>query len=72
MTLDTITQHVELVTKVQSLCRQAKETKSRDTLLEVAALLDSDEVRALNREVRLNLQAAYRDAYGAVTGGMAA
>lgn len=72
MTIDTINQHVDFVTKVQRLCREAKETKSRDTLLEVATLLDSDEVRALNHEVRLNLQEAYRNAYGAVTGGIVA
>jgi hypothetical protein len=72
MTLDTITQHVELVTKVQSLCREAKETKSRDTLLEVASLLDSDIAKMLSRDVRLNLQEAYRNAFGYITGAGAA
>lgn len=71
MTIDTINQHVDFVTKVQRLCREAKETKSRDTLLEVAALLDSDIAKALSRDVRLNLQEAYRNAFGSVTGGMA-
>lgn len=65
MTLDA---QASFVTKVQSLCRRAKQERSREVLAEIAALFASDEFKALDPEPKLNLQAAYRDAYGVATG----
>lgn len=66
--LSSVTEQAAFTTKVQELCRRAKQERSREVLAEIAALFDSDEFKALGQEPKLNLQEAYRDAYGAVTG----
>jgi hypothetical protein len=66
MTLDTITQHVELVTKVQSLCRLAKATKCRSIYVRLAAAMDEVNVSKILPGVRADLQAAFRNAFSAL------
>lgn len=66
MTLDTITQHVELVTKVQSLCREAKETGCRSIYVRLAAAMDEVNLSLLRPRIKADLQAAYRNAFSAL------
>lgn len=56
------------ITEVQSICRQAKQSRNRALLQEAAAMLDDPRFAGLEPEAKINLQAAYRDAYGAATG----
>jgi hypothetical protein len=68
----TIEAQAAFTTKVQELCRKAKQTRDRATLAEIAALFGGDEFKALDPAPKINLQEAYRDAFGAVTGAGAA
>jgi hypothetical protein len=56
------------VTEVQSACREAKASRKPVDLQKALALLESPRFDDLDKPVKLNLQAAYRDAFGAVTG----
>lgn len=64
----TLEAQAAFITEVQSICRQAKASKSRALLQEASAMLDDDRFKCLEPSAKANLQAAYRDAFGAATG----
>lgn len=66
MNFSQIEKKVELLTATQRLCREAKDTGSRNALLQAQALLSGEVYASLERGIKLNLQAAVRDAFEGV------
>lgn len=64
----TIEAQAAYVTEVQQACRNAKQTRSRIDLSAAMALMEDARFDGLDRPVKLDLQEAYRAAFGASTG----
>lgn len=68
--MTTIDIQANYLTEVQTACRKARDSRSKNDLIKAAALLDSDRYDGLPDEAKVDLAAAYGAAMIAVTGAL--